>query len=51
MPVPSKPTIHLAEWRWDQRQAREARETELPLDGYSRSPDLQLPIKTFRDAT
>lgn len=42
-PVPSKPTIYLAECSWDQRQAREALEAELRLHGYSILPDRQLP--------
>lgn len=41
-PVPSKPTIYLAECSWDQRQAREQLEAELRICGHSIVPDRQL---------
>jgi hypothetical protein len=41
--VPSKPLIYLAECSWDQRQAREALETDLRLHGYPIVPDRHLP--------
>ena len=43
VPLPSKPTVYLAECSWDQRQARETLEAELRLHGYSILPDRQLP--------
>lgn len=42
-PHASKPTVYLAETSWDQRQSREALETELRLHGYAILPDAELP--------
>lgn len=42
---PAKPAIYLAECAYDRREAREALEAELRLEGYRVLPDKQLPIE------
>lgn len=44
-PVPTKPSVYLAECSYDRREAREMLESDLNLHGYTILPDHQLPCE------